>query len=226
MRAATTGSQAEAARLVTVTTLKQALAAPRAPYPARPRPRTCARARLRSSAPLACRRRAREDWRYTDLKTLVDAELDFAPRGPDRKALDAAARALAEHGVPADVPRLVFVDGHLAPELGSLDSASGVEVRDLDAYWLRPDATRRSQVSTAAHPLAALNTAYAQSGAWLRVRRRRADRRRRSGSCSSRAARRRSSLQPRIVVEIGRGADVTIVQHIVDAGRPTVGSTS
>ncbi len=69
----------------------------------------------------------------------------------------------------AGAPRLVFVDGHLVPQLGTLDPSSGLEVRDLDAYWLQPEATRGARLSTAAHPLAALNTAYAQSGAWLRV---------------------------------------------------------
>lgn len=200
---------------MTITTLKQALAAPRAALPgstASQDVRAGALAELGASGLPTPRR---EDWRYTDLKPLVDAELEFAPRRPDRKALDAAARALAERGVPADVPRLVFVDGHLIPELGTLSSTSGLEVRDLDAYWLQPEAARRTRVSTAAHPLAALNTAYAQSGAWARV----AD--------GARIGEIRLVLvasgtqevvaQPRIVIEIGRGAEITIVQHVVDA---------
>jgi Fe-S cluster assembly protein SufD len=201
---------------VSVTTLKQALAAPRAALPGSAASQDMRAGALAELGATGLPTPRREDWRYTDLKPLTDAELDFAPRGPDRKTLDAAARALAEHGVPADVPRLVFVDGHLAPELGSLDSASGIEVRDLDAYWLRPDAARRTQVSTSAHPLAALNTAYAQSGAWIRV----ADGARIAGEIrlvlvASGAP--KVVAQPRIVVEIGRGAEVTIVQHIVDA---------
>jgi Fe-S cluster assembly protein SufD len=201
---------------VTVTTLKQALAAPRAALPGSAASQDVRAAALAELGATGLPTPRREDWRYTDLKSLVDVELDFAPDRPDRAALDAAARALAEHGVPADAARLVFVDGHLAPELGTLGPTSGIEVRDLDDYWLQPETARRLRVSTAAHPLAALNTAYAQSGAWLRV----AEGARIAGELrlvlvASGAPRR--FAQPKIVVEIDRGAEITIVQHVVDA---------
>jgi Fe-S cluster assembly protein SufD len=200
---------------VTVTTLKQALAAPRAALPgsvASQNVRATALAELKATGLPTPRR---EDWRYTDLKPLVDAELDFAPRRPDAAALAAAERALAEHGVAAGALRLVFVDGHLVPQLGTVDATPGLEVRDLDAYWLQSEAARGARVSTAAHPLAALNTAYAQSGAWVRV------------AAGARIAAplwlvlvasgaQKVVAQPRLVVEIGRGADVTIVQHVLD----------
>jgi len=201
---------------VTVTTLKQALTAPRAALPGSAASKDVRAGALAELGATGLPTPRREDWRYTDLKPLVDAALDFAPRSPDGPALAAAARALVEHGVPADAPRLVFVDGHLAPELGTLGSTSGIEVRDLDTYWLERGAAREARVSTAAHPLAALNTAYAQSGVWLRV----ADGARIAGEIwlllvASGAP--KVVAQPRIVVEIGRGAEVTIVQQIVDA---------
>jgi len=202
---------------VTVTTLKQALAAPRAALPgsaASQAVRATALAELEAAGLPTPRR---EDWRYTDLKPLVDVELDFAPRGPDAAALAAAERALAARCVTAGAPRLVFVDGHIVPQLGLLGpTSSGIEVRDLDAYWLQTDAARGTRVSTAAHPLAALNTAYAQSGAWLRV----ADGARIAEPLTVvivASGAQKLVAQPRLVVEIGRGADVTIVQHVLDA---------
>ena len=134
---------------MTVTTLKQALAAPRAALPGSAASNDVRAGALAELGATGLPTPRREDWRYTDLKPLVDAELDFAPRSPDRAALDAAARALVEHGVPTDAPRLVFVDGHLAPELGTLGSTSGIEVRDLDTYWLE----REAAAARASRPL-------------------------------------------------------------------------
>ena len=201
---------------MTVTTLKQALAAPRAALPGSAASRDVRATALAELGATGLPTPRREDWRYTDLKPLVDAELDFAPRRPDTTAIAAADRALAEHGVAAGAPRLVFVDGHLVRQLGSVDPSSGIEVRDLDAYLLQPEAIRGARVSTAAHPLAALNTAYAQSGAWLRV----ADDARIAAPLAIvliASGAQKLVAQPRLVVDIGRGADVTIVQHVLDA---------
>jgi Fe-S cluster assembly protein SufD len=201
---------------VTVTTLKQSLAAPHT-LPGSAAAQTARATALAELGATGLPTPRREDWRYTDLKPLLDAELDFAPRGPDAAARQAAARALAEHGVAGDAPRLVFVDGHLVPELCTVAPATGIEVRDLDTYWQRQDAPRASHVSTASHPLAALNTAYAQSGVWLRV----PDGTRIAdplqvmlvGSGAPRLV-----AQPRLIIELGRGAELTIVQHVLDAG--------
>jgi len=202
---------------VTVTTLKQALAAPRATLPGSAASQDIRASALAELGAAGLPTPRREDWRYTDLKPLVDAELDFAPRGPDAAAIEAAERALAERAVSAGGPRLVFVDGHLVPRLGTLASTkSDIEVRDLDAYWLRPDAARGARVSAVAHPLAALNAAYAQSGAWLRI------------AAGARIAEPLSIVivasgaqklvaQPRLVVEVGRGAELSVIQHILDA---------
>jgi Fe-S cluster assembly protein SufD len=138
------------------------------------------------------------------------------PRAPDAASIRAAAQTLAAHGIAGDGPRLVLIDGHLIPELGTLDSrTTGVEVGDVEAYWARPGA-KNGRISAAEHPLAALNTAYVQSGAWLRV----ADGVRlaeplRLVMIASGAA--QLAPQVRLVVELGRGAELTIVQHLVDA---------
>jgi Fe-S cluster assembly protein SufD len=198
---------------VTVTTLKQALAHPRGALPGSAASQAARAAALAELGAIGLPTPRRENWRYTDLKPLTEAELDVTPRAPDAAAVEAAARALAERGILADAPRLVFVDGHLVPQLGS---APGVEVRDLEAYWQRPDAGRTARVSTADHPLAALNTAYGESGAWLRV----PDGARIAeplGLVLVASGAPRILAQPRLVVELGRGAELTIVQHIVDA---------
>jgi Fe-S cluster assembly protein SufD len=201
---------------VTVTTLKQALAAPRTALPGSVASRTVRATALAELETAGLPTPRREDWRYTDLKPLVDAELDFTPAGPDVPTLKRAVDALADQGPAAVAPRLVFVDGHLAPELGAVDPASGIEVRDLDDYWRETQAARGARISTAAHPLAALNTAYSQSGAWLRV----ADGARIADSLwiflvSSGTP--KLFAQPRLVIEVGRGAEITIVQQILDA---------
>jgi Fe-S cluster assembly protein SufD len=198
---------------VTVTTLKQALAAPRAALPGSAASRDMRATALAELEATGLPTPRREDWRYTDLKPLVDAELDFAPGKPDQATLQrAAVNALDNQGVESGAPRLVFVDGHLVPWIGS-SSDLGVEVRDLDEYWQQP--TRASRISTAAHPLAALNTAYTQSGAWLRV----ADgaRVKELSIFLVSSGAQKVVAQPRFVIEIGRGAEITIVQHVLDA---------
>ncbi len=199
---------------MTVTTLKQALAAPRAALPGSAASQDIRAAALAELEATGLPTPRREDWRYTDLKPLVDAELDFAPGAPDHSTLRAAVHSLGDQGIGVGAPRLVFVDGHLVPWLG-VASDSGIEVRDLDDYWRQPHATRAARISTAAHPLAALNTAYTQSGAWLRV----ADGARVKGLWIFLLASGAQKLvaQPRLVIEVGRAAEITIVQQILDA---------
>jgi Fe-S cluster assembly protein SufD len=200
---------------VTVTTLKQALAAPRAALPGSAASQDVRAAALAELEATGLPTPRREDWRYTDLKPLVDAELEFAPHAPTSGALWAAERSIAELGIMGGGPRLVFVDGHLAPELSTAQATTGIEVRDLDAY-LQSDTARGTRVSTAAHPLAALNTAYAQSGAWLRV----ADGARIAEPLQLllvAGGAERAVAQPRLVIEIGRAAEIAIVQHVLDA---------
>jgi Fe-S cluster assembly protein SufD len=201
---------------VSVTTLERALAAERDSLPGSAASRPARAAALAELGAVGLPTTRRESWRYTDLKPLTETELDFTPRAPDAAAIRAAAHALAAHAIPDDGLRLVLVDGHVAPALCTLDARAGVEVRDVDAYRTRPDAKPGRAIAAADHPLAALNSAYVQSGAWLRV----ADGVRleeplRLVLVASGAA--QLAAQPRVVVELGRGAELAIVQHFVDA---------
>jgi Fe-S cluster assembly protein SufD len=201
---------------VTVTTLKQALAAPRATLPGSAASQALRATALAELGATGLPTPRREDWRYTDLKPLVEAELDFAPGRPAGPKLRAALDPLADQGIGAGAPRLVFVDGHLVSPTSAVDAGTGIEVRDLDDYWQQANATRGARISTATHPLASLNTAYSQSGAWIRV----ADRAQVAGALwifivSSGAP--KVAAQPRLVIEVGRGAELTIVQQFIDA---------
>ena len=200
-----------------VTTLKQALAAPRAALPGSAASQPVRATALDELVATGLPTPRREDWRYTDLKPLVDAELDFAPDQRDQATLwRAGVNTLADRGIGVDVPRLVFVDGHLIPWIRPNSGLGlGIEVRELDDYWRQPQATRGARISTAAHPLAAFNTAFGQSGAWLRV----ADGARVKELSIFLVASGAPKLvaQPRLVIDVGRGAEITIVQHVLDA---------
>ena len=158
--------------------------------------------------------RRRERWRYTDLEPLAQAGFDVAPAAPGDAELQTAATLLASWTNTA--PRLVFVDGHFSRKLsGSLPS--GIEALDLDAEWGEFDNRWAGDIATTEHPLAALNTAFNQRGLWVRVQ------------PSTEllqpvhlihigSNRPKLATQPRIVLEIGEGARLTLIEQIVDAG--------
>ena len=154
-----------------------------------------------------------EDWRYTDLKPIVSADFDPLP-GPLRgESIARARRSLERSALAGEGMRVVFVDGQLVPELCSSESPTGLDLRDLDEAWqhrARPAADRK----LLAHPLAALNTAFASGGSWLRV------------AENTRVAQpvqlvfidsgqARSAPQPRIMLDLASGAGLTVLQHFL-----------
>jgi Fe-S cluster assembly protein SufD len=157
----------------------------------------------------------RENWRYTDLKPLAERSFELTPAAPDAAARDAAARVLAAHGLAPAGARLVLVDGHRVAALGAPEPLAGLEIADLH----ESPRSARAAIATADHPLAALNTAYQQSGVLLRVA---------AGTrvveplhvvlVASGAP--NLAPQPRLVIELGDGAELTVVQHFLDAGEP------
>jgi Fe-S cluster assembly protein SufD len=158
--------------------------------------------------------RRQERWRYTDIAPLADAGYDVAAPPPGAAELRAAADLLARVG-PADA-RLVFVDGHYSAELSTACPAA-IEIADLDAHWRDFDARWAGRIRAADHPLAALNTAFSQHGLWVRVR----DGARLETPLEivfAGSARARLAVQPRLLLEVGADAHLTIIQRIVDAG--------
>ncbi|MEO8467860.1 MAG: Fe-S cluster assembly protein SufD [Gammaproteobacteria bacterium] len=172
------------------------------------------RAALAELAAAGWPQRRRERWRYTDLEPLAKAGFDVAPTAPGDAELATATTLLA--ALTGTAPRLVFVDGHFNRQLsGSLPT--GVEALDLDAEWAEFDSRWAGNILATDHPLAALNTAFNQRGLWVRAR---------SGTELAEpmhivhigSRRPQLAAQPRIVLEIGENARLTLVEHIVDAG--------
>jgi len=157
----------------------------------------------------------RERWRYTDLHGLVGGDFDLAPSAPQRAELELAAPLLATTPAANRECRLVFVDGHRIPEL-SATTIENLEIADLETGWRGFEASYADRIATKDHPLAALNTAFTQQGLWLRVPARTAV----AAPLhlvfisSPRAA---LAPQPRIVIETGEGASLTVVQYYIDS---------
>ena len=160
----------------------------------------------------------RETWRYTSLKPLAASAFDWAPPAPDRAAVSAAADLLQASGIPA-AARVVLVDGHPVAELSAPPSTAGIKLRFLRDHWQSFEERYSTRLAAAEHPLAALNTALVRQGIWLRVANGvRSEEPIHLVHVSSDKA--GIAAQQRTILELGRGAAATVVQHFLDAGEP------
>jgi Fe-S cluster assembly protein SufD len=184
-----------------------------------PGPEATRPARLRALAALRAHgwpTRRREQWRYTDLEPLASADFELDPAPLDGDAVEAARALLGDASLGEPQQQLVLLDGQRVPSLGAA-SLDGVEITPLAARWEELAAPYSQPAGTADYPLAALNTAFARDGLWLRVP---------AGVVVSApihlvligSGRARVAAQPRIVIEAGREAQATFVQHFVDCG--------
>ena len=112
-----------------------------------------------------------EDWKYTDLRTLMRDAKPLAA-APDAAAKARAKAAVALAGVEAR--RLVFVDGAFAPELSDLAGLeAGLKVGSLAAALARNDAAVTARLGEPgpadANPAFALNTAFMADGALIEI---------------------------------------------------------
>ncbi len=158
-----------------------------------------------------------ETWRYTDLKRVDAEDFEFAPDAPDQASIEAAARLLAARGLATDGPRYVFLDGHEVPALGTGTKDRAVQLSSLATDWEAFEADYPGRIAAEAHPLASLNTAFAQSGAWIRVA---AHTRPEKPLHLVFVASQRGGLapQPRVIVELAPGAQLTVVEHWLGNG--------
>lgn len=160
--------------------------------------------------------RRHENWRYTDLQPLATGHFDFVPPGPSAAHIAAARTLLERASLDPAANRIVFVDGHMSSELSTPLNALGLEASRLAERWDRFDNLQTQRGGLANHPLAALNTAFAQQGVWLSIP---------AGVCVAEplhlifvaSGAPGLAVQPRVSIDLARSAELTVVQHYVDA---------
>lgn len=112
-----------------------------------------------------------EDWKYTDLRSLMhDAP---APAQPAAPADAEAALARADLFRDIERARIVFVNGHFVPSLSDLAGLEeDVEFASLGRFLAEGGAIldRGALADPAESPLYALNSAFVRDGAVLRIR--------------------------------------------------------
>jgi Fe-S cluster assembly protein SufD len=158
--------------------------------------------------------RRREQWRYTDLEPLAAGNFALAQPPPDRGTVDAAARRLEAAAFGSATRQLVLLDGERVAGLG-VAAIAGLEIASLEDRWDEFVASFAQPIPSADYPLAALNTAFARQGLWIRVP---------AGTVIEEpielvligSARGQVAAQPRIVIEAEPGAKATFVQHFID----------
>jgi Fe-S cluster assembly protein SufD len=159
-----------------------------------------------------------EDWKYTDLRSLMREVLPLAP-APDAAALKRAEASLALLA-EQDVCRLVLVDGAWAPDLSDMSGLqTGVQVRTLrDVLEQSGDDASSDLLHTGAitDPMVALNAAMATDGMLITVV---------AGATVPMplhivhvATRSSAAAYTRSFVKVGEGARVTLVESFVAAG--------
>jgi Fe-S cluster assembly protein SufD len=168
--------------------------------------------------------RRREHWRYTDLEPLASAGFALTPDAATAEVVAAVRRRLDASAFGDPSQRLVLLDGQRVPGLGATTIA-GVEISDPEARWSRFETEFAGRIAATQHPLAALNTAFARHGLWLRLP---------PGVVIEApihiviagSARSGIAAQPRILIDLDERAKVTIVQHFVDCDPPRSGWTN
>lgn len=159
--------------------------------------------------------RRTETWKYTILGALKTAPFAAAPAvSLDKAPLDKA--------LEIDAHRVVLVNGRLAPALSDQGAPQGVEIASLaDVLRTDPDSVKADLgrlMPSEGHPLAALNTAVLSDGLVVRVKR---------GTVVERpihlihvaaAGDSPAIFHPRLLVQVGDGAVVTLVESHVGLG--------
>ena len=111
-----------------------------------------------------------EDWRFTNVAKIAQTEFQLPQDGTSNISVE----DVAPYRLPGSSCQLVFVNGHFAPQLSELGSLpNGVVVASLadelanNARRLEPHLGRYLNLQRDA--FCALNTAYLQDGAYIRI---------------------------------------------------------
>lgn len=158
-----------------------------------------------------------EDWKYTDLRSLMREVLPLAP-APDAAVLRAAEKTLKQHKVRG-ARRLVLVDGVFVPELSEIaDLEKGLSIRSLREVLEAGDAALTSQLLSldVSNPMVALNSAMMTDGVVIEVA---------AGTVLSRplhavhiaGGARPAAMFTRSLLRLGKDAGATLVESYIAA---------
>jgi len=158
-----------------------------------------------------------EDWHYTRVASIADQEFALlASRTGDVGRDDLAP---FDFGV-RDWHTIAFVNGRFAPELSDLKKLpAGVEVSDLATAWTSGDVADRlgSVASHQSHAFTALNAAFAQDGAVVRIARNVEVARPIHLLFVTDAAAARAMTHPRNLIIVERNATATVIETYASA---------
>jgi Fe-S cluster assembly protein SufD len=158
-----------------------------------------------------------EDWHYTSVASIADQEFALlASRTGDVGRDDLAP---FDFGA-SDWHTIAFVNGRFAPELSDLKKLpDGVEVTDLATAWATGDVADRlgSVASSQSHAFTALNAAFAQDGAVVRIARNVEVARPINLLFVTDAAAARAMTHPRNLIIVERNATATVIETYASA---------
>lgn len=157
-----------------------------------------------------------EQWKYTDLRSLMREALPLAP-APDRERLDLAAKAIKAHAIRG-LRRLVLVDGSFIPELSDLAALEGgLAIHSLADMLANGSGSDAAVWLSKIGPMGALNTALMTGGLVIDLA---------AGASTARpleivhvvASSEPSAAYTRSAVRLGAGANLTLVESFIGAG--------
>ena len=158
-----------------------------------------------------------EDWHYTSVAPIADQEFALLVS----RTGDVGRDDLSPFNFGAtDWHTIAFVNGRFAPELSDLKKLpAGVEVSDLATAWASGDVADRlgSVASHQSHAFTALNAAFAQDGAVVRIARNVEVTRPIHILFVTDAAAARAMTHPRNLVIVERNATATVIETYASA---------
>jgi Fe-S cluster assembly protein SufD len=158
-----------------------------------------------------------EDWHYTSVASIADQEFALLTS----RTGDVGRDDLAPFDFGAsDWHTITFVNGRFAPELSDLKKLpDGVEVTDLATAWATGDVADRlgSVASSQSHAFTALNAAFAQDGAVVRIARNVEVARPIHLLFVTDAAAARAMTHPRNLIIVERNATATVIETYASA---------
>jgi Fe-S cluster assembly protein SufD len=111
--------------------------------------------------------RKQENWRYTDLQGIRDANYDLLAATAIDEVFDTASAVIERTALPCDGPRAVFIDGQYSDQLSSLGAE--YPIASLADSWDSLAQLVPLSSGVAEHPLALLNAAFARHGLVIHV---------------------------------------------------------